>query len=165
MNDDEFQTFLDESMDALEEKQAKLKTEFGLSDFSRWHFDQRTERLQFFNAKDQLSLIADVVDIGSFASNSNTWKWAWANGSVLASLREKAETLKELGALTGLDIFTSESAVAVDDENMAWELTAMSVRHLSAIGAYRAPSSTRPLATFLAITRVELIHPASAVSA
>jgi hypothetical protein len=165
MNDEEFQTFLDESMDALLEKQAALKAEFGLSNFSRWHFDQATEQLHFFNKMDQLSLVAYVIDIGSFASNSNTWKWAWANDTVLPSLREKAEPLKELGTLTGFDMFTSESAVAIENENMAWELTAMGVRHLNAIGAYRAPSSTKPLATFLAITRVELIPPSVAVGA
>ncbi len=157
MTDEEFGEFVESSMDQLLEKQESLKSEFGLGSYDRWHFDQTTQTLSFFNAAGDVVLEADVVDIGSYASNSNTWKWAWSNESVVPALREKAEPLRRLQALTGFELFGSESAVSVEDDNMAWELVAMSVRQLGAIGAYRAPSSSKPLATFLAITHIRHI--------
>ena len=156
MTDDEFQTFLDESVEDLSSKQDALNSEFGIGGFNRWHFDQASERLQFFNAQGDLACEADVIAIGSFAPSSNTWKWAWANESMLQSLRRKAEPLKQLANVTGFQLFCSEPAVSVQGENMAWELAAMSVRHLKARGAYRAPTSTG-LSSFLAITSLRRI--------
>jgi hypothetical protein len=37
---------------------------------------------------------------------------------------------------------------------MAWELAAIAVKHLGAMGCYRAPSSRGAPTTFLAITRI-----------
>jgi hypothetical protein len=158
MTDEDFEDFVESSMDHLLAKQEDLKSKYGLGTFTRWHFDQATETLSFFDSAGKLALEADVIDIGSYASDSNTWKWAWSNESVLPALREKAEPLRKLQALTGIDIFGSESAVTVADEEMAWELVAMSIRQLGALGAYRAPSSSKPLATFLAITRLMRIQ-------
>lgn len=154
MTDEEFEDFVQSTMDELIAKQDQLKSEYGFGSFERWHFDQVSETLSFFDAAGKLTLEAEVIDIGSYASNSNTWKWAWANESVLPALRTKAEPLKQLRDVTGFDLFSSESTVSVEDENMAWELAAMSVRKLGALGAYKAPSSSRPLSTFLAIMRV-----------
>ncbi|KAB2925541.1 MAG: hypothetical protein F9K30_07740 [Dechloromonas sp.] len=154
MTDNEFEQFLKSALAELWEKQDRLESEHGFASYSRWFFDQQTEKLEMFDAKDQKAVVADVIDIGSYASNSNTWKWAWSNDSVLPSLREKSESLKALADLTGIGLFTSEEAFSVENEHMAWELVAMSVRHLNAIGAYKAPSSSRPLSTFLAITGI-----------
>ena len=157
MTDEDFQGFVDDCFEQLEQKQTSLQRAYGLGTYPRWHLDQTTEKLQFFDSSDQLAIQADVVNIGSFASNSNTWKWAWANESVPSSLREKAEPLKELADVTGLDFFLSVDTVAVEDENMVWEVVAMSVHHLKALGAYRAPSSSKPLAMYLAITSIEQV--------
>ena len=154
MTDGEIENFVSAAVSALEQKQDLLQTEHGFGSFARWFFDQRTEKLEMFDAAGQKVLVADVVDVGSFATNSNTWKWAWSNDSITPPLREKAESLKALADVTGIDLFVCAEAFPLDDEQMAWELVAMCVRHLGAIGVYRAPSSTRPLSSFLAITRI-----------
>ena len=154
MTDDEFSDFLSAAMDELHTKQQQLTNDHGLGTFARWWFDQETETLEFFDSSDTKVLVASVMDIGSYASDSKTWKWAWANNSVLESLREKARTLKALADLTGMEIFADEETVEIDGMPMAWELAAMSVRHLGALGVYRAPSSTKPLASFLAIMSI-----------
>lgn len=153
MSDDELAAFVEESMDRFLAKQESLLSEYGVGSHDRWHFDQATETLRFFNEAGELVLEADVVAIGSYASNSNTWQWAWSNDSLLPAIRHKAEPLRELQTVTGLDLFDSESAILLDDDDMAWELVAMCVRQLGALGGYRAPSSSRSLAIFLAITR------------
>ncbi|MFP8778342.1 DUF6882 domain-containing protein [Hydrogenophaga sp. RWCD_12] len=158
MSDDEFQNFVDDCFNQLEKKQDYLQETFALGAHARWHVDQISEKLQFFDSTDRLVVQATVINIGSFAANSNTWKWAWANDSVPPGLRKKSEPLKELSTVTGLDLFSSVDPVSVEDENMAWEVAAMCVHHLNALGAYRAPSSSRPLAVFLAITSIEHVR-------
>ena len=158
MTDDEFGAFVDSAMDELNAKQRKLSDEFGLGALARWWFDQETEELGFFDESNTKVLEAKVVDIGSYASNSNTWKWAWANDSVLPGLREKAISLKALADLTGEPLFAEVDPFEVEDEHMAWELAAVAVRHLGAIGVYKAPSTNKPMASFLAITSIRRLR-------
>jgi len=140
MTDAEFQGFLDAATAELQEKQEKLIADYGLDDASTWGFDQATEKLQFFDEQKRMVVEAEVIDAGSYSPKSITWKWAWSNESVLPELRKKAERLKELTAITGAELFGEPLAFEIDDENMAWELTAMAAKHLGALGCYRAPS-------------------------
>jgi hypothetical protein len=156
MTDHEFDRFVRAAMTELSQKQDFLTAQYGLGHFARWHLDQETETLAFFDAAGRKALRAEVTHIGSYATNSGTWKWAWSNEGVLPHVRRRAEPLKELAAVTGLHMFAEQAAVAVD-ENIAWELAAVSARHLDALGVYRAPSASRPLATFLAITEIQRV--------
>jgi hypothetical protein len=156
MTDEEFERFVQAAMAELSRKQDRLTAEFGLGGYARWDLDQKTETLAFFDEGGRKAVRADVINIGSYASNSGTWKWAWSNESVRPHARRKAEPLKQLAAMTGFHIFTEQAAISVD-ENMAWELAAISARHLDALGVYRAPSSSRPLASFLAITDIQRV--------
>ena len=153
MSDEEFEAFLSSATEELSKKQESLKEQYALGTCGRWWFDQRTETLQFFDEADNLVIEADVVQIGSYSPKSNTWKWAWGNTSVLPGLRKKAEPLKELEDLTGFEIFGYEHAFEIEDEVMAWEFAAISVKHLGALGCYKAPSADGPT-LFLAITNV-----------
>lgn len=155
MSDAEFDEFLESANSELRQKQEALSSQFGLGAFQRWSFDQTTERLQFYDRSDGLRVAADVADIDSYSEQSSTWLWAWANSSVTDSLRRRAETLKALESLTGLAIFSRANAFKIEDEAMAWELAALAVKHMDALGCYRAPSS-RPGGpkSYLAITEI-----------
>ncbi|KAI3488918.1 hypothetical protein L1887_46948 [Cichorium endivia] len=126
----------------LKEKQQRLESEHGLGRFVRWCFDQEVGLLEMFDGEDRKVVEADVICIGSYAGNSSTWKWAWSNDALRPLLREKSRLLRALGDLTGIDLFVAESAFAIDDEPMAWELAAISVKYLNALGVYRAPQGT-----------------------
>ena len=157
MTDAEFGQLLKEAQAELDQKQDALQSDYLLGSLPRWWFDQTTEKLNFEDEYGHVLLEADVIDIGSFSPKSKTWKWAWSNDSVLPGLREKAVRLKELEAVTGFEIFGSSDAFAVD-EPMAWELAALAVKHLGAVGCYRAPSSAAdgPY-SFLAITKMRKV--------
>ena len=159
MTDSEFEAFLANANEELRHKQALLLEQYSLGEYSRWFFEQATETLQFFDEADKLMIEADVVQIGSYSEKSNTWKWAWSNSSVLPRLREKVEILKELEETTGFELFGREHAFDIKDEAMAWELAAISVKHLGAIGCYRAPSSSDGPTVFLAITSAWKVGP------
>lgn len=141
MTNDEFQIFVETANAELRKKQTILANDYGIGSAGRWWFEQTTGNLQFFDASDNLRVETDVIDIGSYSPKSNSWKWAWSNDSVLSRLRQRAEKLKELEAITGIEIFGYENSFTVEDESMAWELTAMSIKHLGAVGCYRCPSS------------------------
>lgn len=157
MTDEEFGAFLAEANDELASKQMELAAEYGLGSSSRWWADQETSVIQFFDAADKLVLQAEFVPIGSFSPLSNTWLWAWANVTTLPRQREKAEKLKELSALTGFALFDDADTFEVD-EPMAWELTAVSVKHLGARGCYRAPSSDGSHFGFLALINLQTVQ-------
>lgn len=154
MDDEEFQRFLDASQRELRLKQDALRPWWRAGLHSRWRFDQPTHSLQFFDQADRLAVEADVIDIGSFATDSSTWKWGWANDSIVPSMRQRAEPLRELVGITGFGIFGQAPAFKIEGQEMAWELAAISVKYLDAKGCYRAPSSSRPLHTFLAIMEI-----------
>jgi hypothetical protein len=141
----------------VEEKQKRLEAEYGIGTFSRWHYDMETALLRFLDADGRPRLVAEFIDIGSFSRKSETWRWAWANEHVPPEMRQKSEKLNELCASTGLAIFRQENAFKID-EARAWELAAIAVKHLSAVGCYRAPASDGVLYVFLALTTIRAVN-------
>jgi len=157
MTDQEFRVFLQEAVTELQIKQdALLSSDYGFGSFSRWWYEQENETLQFFTKEGSLGLETDTINIGSYESEARTWKWAWANSFVLSHLRAKAEVLKELESMTGYALFGNEEAFEIDDR-MSWELAAVAVKHLGALGCYRAPMSNG-LHVFLAIMSVKHVY-------
>lgn len=152
VNDEEFEAFLDTALDELEHKQDQLKADFGLGRYPRFWFDQPSGTLEFRDAAGTLRVIADVIPVGSHSRRSGTWTWAWAHEILLPALRKSAEPLQKLEAVTGLGAFL-KATVPVEDDEMAWELTALAVRHLGAIGAHKTPGQASDL--YLAITSVK----------
>ncbi|WP_297571708.1 DUF6882 domain-containing protein [uncultured Deefgea sp.] len=152
MTDDEFYAFIDASFAELEQKQAMLSASYSLgSGLGRWWFDQANGKLQFFDAADQLEVEVEVIEIGSYSAKNNTWKWAWSNAAGLPALRERSAKIKELATLTGNALFDFDYVFEIGDEAMAWELTAMAVHLLGALGCYKAATTNNGDATFLAI--------------
>lgn len=155
MTDEEFDAFFEIVTDELKQKQNELQVKHGIGEFDRWWYEQATSKLQFYNADDHQILEADTIDIGSYSPKSITWKWAWSNESVLPSLRKQSEVFKELESITGYDIFGTEYAFEIEDQNMAWGLAAFAVNHINALGCYCAPSSKEDgPTTYLAITKI-----------
>lgn len=155
MNDDHFDRFLRSAVEELKEKQQQLETEHGIGSFARWAVDTHVGLLEMYDGDDRKVCEADVICIGCYAGNSGTWTWAWSNDALLPVQREKSRLLRALGALTGIDLFVSEKAFAIDDEPMAWELAAISVKYLNALGVYRAAQGQSN--SFLALTGLRRI--------
>lgn len=157
MNDEEFELFLTNANTELKEKQAHLTAAYGFGSHKRWMFENDKAKLQFFNQDDQLVIEADIIDIGSYSPNAATWKWAWAYESINPVLKVDSLRIKELEEITDLVIFGEKEPFEAD-EYLAWELAAMAVKHLNAMGCYRAFSSARNVNMFFAITEVKVIN-------
>ena len=150
MTDDEFDTFVQTCGDELETKQATLEGQYGLGRHSRWAYDGNTGLLTFANEQSETTVEAEATQLGSYSFNTNTWRWAWANSAVPESERMKSAKLKSLYERTGMDVFKNEGFNA--DEQMAWEVAAMGVHELGALGCYRGPA--KHLYVFFAIDRI-----------
>jgi hypothetical protein len=142
----------------LEGKQKRLEVEYRIGTFARWHYDQDTAVLRFFNEDGRTKLVAEFIDIGSFSRKSNTWRWAWSNSSVPPEMRQRGSKLRELCASTGQPMFHQVNAFEIDDESAAWDLAAIAIMHLGAVGCYRAPASDGGLYVFLALMDVRTVN-------
>lgn len=63
--------------------------------------------------------------------------WGWANESFTNEIREEGDVLKGLKRLTGYGVFEKQGFEC--DENMAYEVAAMAVNYLNALGMYKIP--------------------------
>ncbi|MGH8492474.1 MAG: DUF6882 domain-containing protein [Moraxellaceae bacterium] len=151
MNEDEFEAFLAASATALEQKQAELEKRHGLSSMGRWKLDHHEGHLDFLDELGRRQLRFATTPIGTFAQNRDSWKWAWANDKIEQPWRGRADKLRGLYEKTEYDLFNEEGEFAVDAV-MSWELAAMAVAHLGALGCYRAPN--REVFLFLALDEV-----------
>ena len=125
MTDAEFDSFVASCNAELEQKQAALEQRFRLGTHARWGYDGNTGLLTFADNRGITVVQAETTQIGSYSTNSQTWKWAWANGSIPDAQRVKSARLKGLYDVTGINVFQQEAFVA--DEQMPWEIAAMSV--------------------------------------
>lgn len=139
MTENEFDTLLASCMAELDRRQAVLEAQYNVSKMNRWSLDHHSGLLDFFDAAGIHRLRFPTTPIGTWASRQETWKWAWANTHIDADWRHKAAPLKALAAQTDFELFQEADTLAAD-ESMAWELTAIAVRHLGAQGCYRAPN-------------------------
>jgi hypothetical protein len=157
MNDDEFELFLTSANAELKVKQAYLTQTHGFGSHKRWMFENDKAKLQFFDHDDKLVLEASIIDIGSYSPSAATWKWAWAYESINPELKADSVRIKELEDITDLVIFGEQEPFEAD-EYLAWELAAMAVKHLGAMGCYRAFSSARNVNMFFAITGINIVN-------
>lgn len=151
MSEDEFDQFLAQCRQTLEEKQADLQARHGLDRFRRWQLEPELGVLRFLADDGGAQLSFRVTPIGTFATAQETWKWAWANSKLPQALRDQSARLKALQRRTDYDCFVDDEAFGAD-ELMAWELAAASVAELDAAGCYRAPN--RDTWLFLALHEV-----------
>lgn len=150
MTDKEFEVFVDSCYEELKTKQASLMEAYNLGQYDTYWFDQPSGTLQFKN-NEKVELEFNVVPVGSWSGNSNSWMWAWANESVVDDLKTASATIKGLTDFTGYNVFSNGSFAA--EEPMAHELTAMAVHYLDALGMYIVPSGN--LKTFLALMELK----------
>lgn len=136
MTAEEFGSFLEESLDELEAKQESLQSRFNLGTHERFVIDYEACTLTFFK-NEAPRAEAVILPVSTHVPSKQSLRWSWANGSLPLKTRELASQVKALLDITGFEVFASETVEC--DESMAWEMTAMACRALSAEGAYRVP--------------------------
>lgn len=144
--DDQIDDYFGACMTELELAQAELEKSHRLGHHERWDFDVPNQSLVFSDGgKAQVSY--GISLICSTKASDGTLQWAWANKSLPAPLTAESAALKALTAETGLEIF--EMPFWKGEEREAWEMTAIALKRLGGVGAYRCPMGETSLFVLL----------------
>jgi len=144
-----YQEYASEAFAQLTARQEQLKTEYKLGNWERFDWDQERQEL-VFSHQGKPVVVAGVQFVGSFSTLSNTWRWAWANDTILPGMRAGSERVKKLGEERGWDRLTEPQWPATEEDG--WEMTGVALRALDAKGAYRSPDENG--LTFMVITSI-----------
>jgi hypothetical protein len=150
MTEAEFYELVDKSREYLGACQRRLQTEFKLESYPRFDWSQDTGQLVFSDATGTARLVADFQFVGTLSTSPQTWRWAWANDSLLPAVTQAVLEVKRFGQMHELPPLLQEEWEAVEADG--WDMTALAVNLLQAEGAYRAPGANG--LSFLALTRV-----------
>jgi hypothetical protein len=156
MDNGEFEAYTSDAVKELWEKIESFHRLHGLETRARrWDVDlhQVPATLRFFDKDDNVLLACDVIEFGTFSPPTQSWLWAFNNKSLPPEVREQALPIKQLQQISGRDYFAIESPIAADVD-FAWQLAAISVKHLSALACYDANLNDGELYAYLAITGI-----------
>ncbi len=133
MTDAEFDAYLAAAAEELEAKQHYLVNEFGLGKHGHYFLDFEKGKIRFSEG-DVTAVEASMIFVGSHVPEKNHWKWGWANPSIPEHVRSQSARIRQLGKITGLELFTNESVIV--EPQMPGEFTALACKLLQAKGAY-----------------------------
>jgi len=137
----------------LQEKNARLKSEFGLGGWPRFDYDVDAGTLMFSDERER-RVVAEAQIVGTTSLRSGDWLWAWANSDWPQSRTAGARAVREFGERHGVGELICGS---LEDENLnalGWGLTAVAARVTGALGAYRPPREEDG-GLFLLCTRID----------
>lgn len=121
----------------LSEKQSALWEKFSINQYPRWDYDQESAQL-IFSGADTPDLVADVEFVGSLSTVSDTWKWSWANFSLLPQVRSRISAVRDFGEAHDYPSLIVPMWYA--DQPDGWHMTGIAAEILGAQGGYCAPS-------------------------
>jgi hypothetical protein len=136
MSDASFVALVTAAHAYLTGRQDALTTEFGLSSYERWDWDDARGAVVFSDGGVP-RVIAQAQLVGSFSGKTSTWLWAWANSSVEPRLYRDLAEVRRFGEHQGIWQLTTAKWEA--EETDGWEMTSITAYVLQAKGAYRMP--------------------------
>lgn len=141
-----YQNLLDKSFDYLTKQQEMCKSEFKISTYKNWFYDQETGELTF--SDDGIKkLVINYENVGTVSLKSNTWLWAWANNHTLDKVKSEIGIVKEYGDKREFEKLMTSKWPA--DEVDGWEMTSIAAYLMKAKGAYRVKSSDDSVFVFM----------------
>jgi len=128
-----FQEFLHPLVHESIEKNNRFREKYGQHE--RWDWDPDSATLIFSDAGlPSLRVHCSVVG----TTRGNQWEWGWANRNIPDSEKRDMELVRNFGEASGYGRLTSPFLDA--DEYTGWEMTAVAVHLLEALGSYRFPT-------------------------
>jgi hypothetical protein len=134
-SDEEFQQFAHPLIHEAMAKNDVCEQQFKSGEGPRWDYDCDRSTLTF-SQDGRSRVIADVLLVGT--TQADRWQWSWANGNLPKEERALTEPIRHFGEKYG---WTKLAIPFQDtDEYTGWEMTALAVHALGAIGSYRFPT-------------------------
>ena len=150
MTEKDFEAFLMKCQQEVKIKQSNLTQKYALNTYQTYSFSQANKSLELKKDNGEV-LRFEVACIGSWGYEDHSWVWAWNNENLSESIREEANTLKDLAQETGYNVFEQGSFEC--EEIVAKDLAFVSVYKLKAQGIYRIVADESYL--FLALKNVK----------
>jgi hypothetical protein len=132
-----FADLIEKCLATLQERNERNCRDWGMDRAARWNLDVDRRQL-LFTLPGGARVSASPQIIGSLDTQRRQWRWAWANQSVDAPLREHAEKLREFGEQHDFPALTQPAWPATEQDG--WNMTALALHLYDAEGAYRAPA-------------------------
>ena len=143
----------EEAFRDLKAKQDQLSEVYQLGTWPRYDYDLQAATLTFSNGGDR-KVVADMQAVGT--TGTHDWLWSWGNSHLPITASEALTQVRAFGAENKIEELTSASVKNRDLEALGWSLTAVSVRVLGGVGAYRAPSKAGSL--FLILRSLQVVN-------
>jgi hypothetical protein len=138
----------------LIDKQEILGRDYGLNDWPRWDYDVDAGTL-IFSRDGEAKVVADIQVVGT--TGSMDWLWALRNAHWPDDVTTDMEKVWQFGLDNEIEELTTDYLKAEDLNNLGWEMTAVAVRVLDALGAYRPQPRGKPGTLFLLIKSIRYV--------
>ena len=127
-----------EAFHRLQEKTARLRSEFRLGDWPRFDYDVDAGTL-IFSDQGIPKVIAEIQIVGSTSAAAGNWLWAWGNSNWPMERVTDAELVRAFGEKHGICELAHDYVEDRELNALGWSLAAVMVRVTDALGAYRPP--------------------------
>lgn len=137
MKNEAFEKFKDACVEQLSPLQDEFMELYDINSYEHWFYDHGIGAFHF-KSDDGRNLYFKYVSVGSYSTEKNTWMWSWENKSIPWHVKRRLEKVRAYGEdneFYDLSLGLLENG----DEYTGWALTAITVKLLNAIGAYRVP--------------------------
>jgi hypothetical protein len=124
-----YEHYVHEACEQVKERQDEITRDYKLAEWERYDRDQDRQEL-VFSHRGVPQVIAKVQFVGSYSKRSNTWRWAWANDTVLPDMKADVVQVKELGTKKGWRRLTAPQWPATEQDG--WDMTGVTLRVLNA---------------------------------
>jgi hypothetical protein len=116
--------------------QSEFMKLYDIDGYEEWFYDHDIGAFHF-KSTDGRNLYFKYVDVGSFSTKTNTWKWSWDNETTPKHVSKPLEKVRIYGLSNNFSQLTE--GLTDGDEYTGWEMTSVSAKLLNVIGAYRVP--------------------------
>lgn len=141
-----FNELLMKANEYLTTQQEICKTQYKLSEYENWFYDQLTGELTF-STKGKIGLIIDYEKVGSVSEVTNTFLWAWDNPHTEEKVTSEIVKVRDYGLQRNFKKLINPKWEA--DQIDGWEMTAISSLLLKSKGAYRVPIEENNLFVYM----------------
>ncbi len=136
MSEQEFQDLLRQANWFMRGQMEENRKAFQLDRYPRFDWDPWRGEL-VFSSGGVPKVVAGIQLVGTHATKSGAWLWAWANPGYPAPVRQAVLKAREFGTERGVIRLIQPKWAAKESD--AWEMTAVADKLNEAKGAYRCP--------------------------
>ena len=102
MKPDWYPDWLDEAVEQLTTKNARLEKDFRLGSWPRYDYDLTAGKL-LFSEEGVVKVVAEIQIAGSTSAKASNWLWAWANSNLPGEFLSDAKLVRSYGEENSID--------------------------------------------------------------